>query len=208
MPTCYWSPGSWAPQPGSPVPSRCRPWSLGAGPPGACACWLRSLGSFRWTPPWFYGRRRFFFFSFLCSLGYLKEIKKFCFTIDSDVLHMDFLKNQNEHNGFKSVFFLKYFEDGGAFGCVSPGLTGQLFLRRWPMPLGKAHQDPCHAASLPSGRHDHCLFSVPRPRWQRKSGVAGGIASGCGDAEDVGMAGPGGNPHMPGSPSWKRLPRK
>lgn len=46
---------------------------------------------------------RVFFFSFVCFLGCLKEIKKFCFTIDSDVLRMDFLKNQNEHNGLKSV---------------------------------------------------------------------------------------------------------
>lgn len=48
---------------------------------------------------------RVFFFSFVCFLGCLKEIKKFCFTIDSDVLRMDFLKNQNEHNGLKSVLF-------------------------------------------------------------------------------------------------------
>lgn len=104
MPTCYRSPGSRAPQPVSPVPSRL---SLvpGAGPPGSVCVPAPKPGFFPLEPPWFYGRRRFFSFSFVYFLGYLKEIKKFCFTIDSDVLHMDYLKNQNEHNGFRSVFF-------------------------------------------------------------------------------------------------------
>lgn len=119
------------PSPGVSGTSSLRPRSPGAGTPGGVGALAPRPGLFPPRASLVLQSMRVFFFSFVCFLGCLKEIKKFCFTIDSDVLRMDFLKNQNEHNGLKSVLvFFKHFEDGDAFGCAGLGLMGQLFLRR------------------------------------------------------------------------------